>query len=642
MLIVDYHLPHLFFPRVSVCPASTRMTSATAKTTAKIAAKTTTKTTTITTTTKGDSKNNFLAAAATSPITLVFLLLLLLQLQHKQQPSIWRRVWFIAENARQTPSAAVAEPVIVIRHDDDDDTISRLVSLLKENLAKLGVVNTATTTRTIHQHPEQQQDDFHVHLERMAVLIHDSMSLPSRYYHSVSHVFEVAVDDLEVAQDPIAVLAALFHDVVYYHVDGGLTKSQLNIVKDALDDNGDGADGAASVEQEGDNNPNTMIIIGVDQIRKTAGPCEEETLLCMVEHIFGFPEKLRQPPQDDDNDGSELIINIGFQDGLNEFLSALIAVRELQKLHLPLHILAEIAGCIEATIPFRAQDAVTGKSYLDHLHDRLSFVNNTFTLGMPQNRIIKAVQRAAVLANADVGNVGSTDLLRFLDCTWKLLPETNEGLRAGRHFATLREFHFALFKIYGFFRYFIHADLVFSSFSNSNIPDIRKRHAQSIRNIEVGRRYVVAKVMSLSVLSAFAQLTGGDGADEPISLFTADDELLSSTLNNPDQQARQQNVAVHYDEDVYQILSKGRRSEMPFDGRQSPIAAYLHRMLGDDELENILSQVQVYPMTPDAARGLLQHLPRHVVQEVGHGLSRVAPMTRTSEISKLLKSLSLN
>ena len=68
-------------------------------------------------------------------------------------------------------------------------------------------------------------------LESMAIFIHESMSSSSRNYHSVQHVFDISRN----LRDPIAILAALFHDCVYYHVDGGLTEIQEKILCGVLE-----------------------------------------------------------------------------------------------------------------------------------------------------------------------------------------------------------------------------------------------------------------------------------------------------------------------------------------------------------------------------------------------------------------------
>src|SRR5476651_2628561 len=53
-------------------------------------------------------------------------------------------------------------------------------------------------------------------IERMAMLAHSAMENKRRAYHSSGHVFQMCD-----GMNPRQVLAAIFHDVVYYQLDGG-------------------------------------------------------------------------------------------------------------------------------------------------------------------------------------------------------------------------------------------------------------------------------------------------------------------------------------------------------------------------------------------------------------------------------------
>jgi len=57
-------------------------------------------------------------------------------------------------------------------------------------------------------------DTDYTELPKIAELIVQTMTGPWRYFHTPNHIFEVGGED-----DPIEVLAALFHDVVYVQVD---------------------------------------------------------------------------------------------------------------------------------------------------------------------------------------------------------------------------------------------------------------------------------------------------------------------------------------------------------------------------------------------------------------------------------------
>eukprot|EP00957_Ditylum_brightwellii_P085239 6482791-Ditylum_brightwellii.AAC.1 len=243
--------------------------------------------------------------------------------------------------------------------------LQRLVNTLRENLSVLS----AKVTN------EQ--------LEFLAVLIQESMSSSSRVFHSVNHVFDISVD-----ADEITTLSALFHDVIYYNVDGGLSPKQSEILNDVISEEGMGR----------------TPYVKLNLIDSYADP-----LLAMVAAIFGLSS-------------GQILNPFG---GLNEFLSAVVAVRVL-----PLQpaYLAQIAACIEGTIPFRTIDS-KGRTPADILYDRMIASNCNFQLGMTEKEIIDTIHRSVDLSNRDIGNFASPDAGCFLDQTWKLIPETNEHLR---------------------------------------------------------------------------------------------------------------------------------------------------------------------------------------------------------------------
>ena len=450
--------------------------------------------------------------------------------------------------------------------------LGRLVTEMKQHLTALKAKNIT-----------------YAHLESMSITIHHSMSNSSRNYHSVQHVFDISNE----IEDPIAVLSAFFHDCIYYHVDGGMTTQQLELLKGTYRRQHDGS-------------------------YKFVPSCENDELLRMVCCIFGF-----QPNEE-------------IKAGLNEFLSAVIAVRELEK-NLTIDQLAQIACCIELTIPFRCANTETGETAAQRLHKNMQQATNQFNLNLSDEDLVNSVQRACILANSDVGNFGSQDLHWFLDNTWSLLPETNESLRQ-QYLYTIKEFHHGIFKMYGFFVYFIRPDLIFQSFKG--VPDDEYLSAlkdQCTRNLVVGKKYVGAKLLSMSVLAAFAELTGGDA---PMSLFLGDlpsRHRRSTTIEEqlpfiPTEEMEDVDV------DVYNLLAVGRRSETSFDIRQSPLAAFIYGRLGDKGSSNALAATKLHPMERENAIQFLSALPRDVVEVIALNMKMVA-LSRSQLIEAVLDEL---
>jgi hypothetical protein len=459
--------------------------------------------------------------------------------------------------------------------------IARLILRVQDSLRQLGV--------------DVDVDGADRKIEAMSILIHESMSISSRNFHSVQHVFDISRN----LRDPVAVLAALFHDCVYYHVDGGLTGLQQRKL-------------AGAVEFESSLTSAGLVITDTD--------VSTYPLLYMVKKIFGYST-------------GQAVSNM---QGLNEFLSAIIAVRELQDF-LPKSALAQIAACIEATIPFRGVNTETGETAMDRLYKRLQEVNQSEHLNMPDEEIVTAVQRACILANEDVENFGTSDRTWFLDNTWSLMTETNEALRH-QHLYSVMEFQFAIVKMNAFFN-FLAPSVVFACFRGVPGPqEMESKLSEAQRNLEVGRKYVGAKLLSTSLLAAFAVLTGGDA---PISLFMGDlpsrhrvSMRLEDTLPTVDEDV----LMAHCDMDVYLLLSEGRRTETAFDIKQSPLAAYLYGCLGDKGLEGILKAVKFYPMTPESANELLAILPSIPTSKIANQMAKVA-LSRAAGIRKIAADL---
>lgn len=476
----------------------------------------------------------------------------------------------VAGSSRPLPAAYDEERCGAVRKHT---YMARLILKMDECLSLLGV--------------DTQSDAVIAKMESMAILIHESMSISSRNYHSVQHVFDISKD----LKDPIEILAALFHDCVYYHVDGGLSKRQAEILE-----------GITAA-------PNSVCYLKKGY---------EEPLLTMVAYIFDFSE------------GQELKPLMG----VNEFLSAVIAVRELNDL-LPKHMLASIACCIEATIPFRPTTPETGTP-MDRLHAHMQNANEKCGLQMSEEDIVRSVQRAVRVTNEDVANFGQDDQGWFLDNTWNLLPESNAALRH-QYLYTVKDFQFAVFKMYGFFS-FLKPTVVFQQFHG--VPtdeEYTRRTNGAARNIAVGRKYIGAKLLSISVVAAFAELTGGDA---PISLFMGDlpsRNRVSRRLEDSLPHYREDELK-GCDFDVYRLLSQGRKSETAFDIKQSPLAAYLYAYLSDDGVEEIMQDVKTYPMDEEIALTLLKRLPRSAIEIVAHNLARIA-QSRSELIRRVVRKL---
>lgn len=356
-------------------------------------------------------------------------------------------------------------------------------------------------------------------IERWGFSIHAALSAAGREFHNHDHVIDLVGDG-----DPLEVIAALYHDAVYIQVDRGPPHSMRDELSGVL---AQGADGWRVLPA-------------------AAGPVTGEVL-----HVFG-------------RDVGDMVTPTT---GLNEFASALVASIQLaQALSREQRI--AIAACIEQTIPFRVDP-------VPDLHRRLA------ELGLAGDVLEQAVCRAVRVGNRDVENFSDNDAARFLDNTWKLLPESNPALHSPMVY-TVRDYRIALLKMEAFLSW-LPAERVFHSWNDEPRPEIHARRvARTAGNLELAVRYLRAKLYSIGLIEAISEVTGGD---VPVDYFMGG---LKSPCR-PDMKRIDQFLPVlpdahDLDLPLHRLLAEGRASESSFDTGPSPLGAFLHATVGEREV----------------------------------------------------------
>jgi hypothetical protein len=354
-------------------------------------------------------------------------------------------------------------------------------------------------------------------IERWGFSIHAALSASGREFHNHDHVIE-----LVAGCHPLEVIAALYHDAVYVQVDQGPPRSMRDELTSVLAQCADG-----------------WRVLPAAAVSRATGD---------VLHVFGRRVGDVVTPTT----------------GLNELSSALVAAIQLEHaLDRDLRIV--VAACIEQTIPFRA-DPVPG------LHARLA------ELGLVGTALEAAIRSAVRVGNRDVENFADNDAARFLDNTWKLLPESNPALHAPMVY-TVRDYRAALLKMEGFLAA-LPAERVFHSWDDEPRPEVHARRiARAAGNIELAVRYLRAKLYSIGLVEAIAEVTGGD---VPVDYFMGGPK---SALR-PQRRTIEQHLpalpdATDLDPALHRLLAEGRASESSFDTGPSPLGAFLHGAVGD-------------------------------------------------------------
>jgi hypothetical protein len=250
--------------------------------------------------------------------------------------------------------------------------------------------------------------------------------------------------------------------------------------------------------------------------------------------------------------------------GLNELSSALVATIQLEPA-LSREQRLVIAACIEQTIPFRVDP-------VPELYRRLG------ELGLSGPALDAAIRSAVRVGNRDVENFADNDAARFLDNTWKLLPESNPALHAPMVY-TVHDYRVALLKMENFLAW-LPAERVFHSWDDEPRPEVHARRvARATGNIELAVRYLRAKLYSIGLVEAIAELTGGD---VPVDYFMGG----VKSARRPAMKTIEQFLPTLPDADdldppLHRLLAEGRASESSFDTGPSPLGAFLHAAVGD-------------------------------------------------------------
>ncbi len=357
-------------------------------------------------------------------------------------------------------------------------------------------------------------------IERWGFSIHMALSAPGREYHNHDHVV-----DLIAEGDPLEVIAALYHDAVYIQVDQGLPpsmKSELGTVL-AHEDAGWRILPAAA-------GPITGDVLGV------------------------FDKKV-----------GDIVTGTS---ALNELASALVASIQLANA-LSREQRIAIAACIEQTIPFRADP-------VPHLHDRLVL------LGLEGATLDTTMRRAVRLGNRDVDNFSDNEPARFLDNTWKLLPESNPALHSPLVY-TVRDYRVALQKMESFLGS-LPAERVFHSWGDEPKPEAyARRVARTTGNLQLAVRYLRAKLFAIGIVEAITEVSGGD---VPVDYFMGAPKSQQSRtdLRRIEQFLPSLAPARDLDPSLHRLLAEGRASESSFDTGPSPLGAFLHATVGESEM----------------------------------------------------------
>ena len=470
-------------------------------------------------------------------------------------------------------------PKPVKTEDDAASILARLESILKASIEAL-------QSDEKKQSCKLAKDD----TAQLARLILRSMDTPGRVYHSMGHVFDIS----KPMEDPVLLLSALFHDVIYYSIDKSFSEEQAKALGSTLQ--------RTPIAGEA----------GSDQPLALATNLDDQPLVDMVVRLYGFDLGATLPKL-----------------GLNEFLSAVIGVNVLSP-WLDTPELMQIAACIEATIPFRP--TVDGKSPMDRLYDRLKLVCPDQT----EEWLVDTVRMAARTANCDLCSFDSDDRKFFMDSSWKLIPEFRPVVLSED--CSLQEYHDEMLALGGRTK-FLRASVpkIFQSFRQvPSDEEMVSKQSKTYENLDMIMEYAHIRMLQLMVLVDFVRAIGEDPTSVKLrpllSMGLPVLEAGTYDVPPPPTEGPASSLTVEQQDEIRNWLVDGRGLDFSWDPSRSPLAAFLYDRLGGPPgvyaaVEVGKQQREQEKVTPadDTDFDLLKFLPKDAVVTIASCLGDVLP-----------------
>lgn len=426
-------------------------------------------------------------------------------------------------------------------------------------------------------------------LERIALVIYEAMSQPARSYHGIDHAMAVARTD-----DPVERLAGLFHDVVYLQIDRGISP----LIKDLL-----GLQIDSSRWR-------------VERFAKGAPSDAERRCLALFD----------SPTWQD----------LGTESGLNEALSALVATRLLEGIIAPSALLS-VQGTIEATIPFRGDEA------LKTLRKRLGAQNQAGSLQIDNAHLDEMIDTAARVANRDVQSFAAPSTAEFLSSTWLLFCELDPTLNQGRCYS-VRTYRKALHAMERLLTKRVEPKNVFVAARESDLKAVAAQREIAKVNLSLAILYMRIKLFPLALIEALAECTGGDA---PVEIFLGhpndpqsvaswatrelDKHLKSGKKSHPQFEA-------NLDAEIFQLLWIGRSGVNSFDLAHSPLGALLFAEYGGPYLVARHDEALAFFEGSLGALPFLQKQAPAIVQMIAERIASVSTTRRVATV-QLLRTL---
>src|SRR5262245_39626301 len=175
------------------------------------------------------------------------------------------------------------------------------------------------------------------------------------------------------------------------------------------------------------------------------------------------------------------------------------------------------------------------------------------------------------------------------------------------------------------------AERVFHTWGDEPKPEIHARRvARTTGNLELAVRYLRAKLYSIALVEALAEVSGGD---VPIDYFMGGHKAPGL----PDEQRQMRTIerflpalpdAHDLDPSLHRLLAEGRASESSFDTGPSPLGAFLHAAVGEREVMRGVELAKRWWAGASDAASFLAGQPRRPVAAIARAAANIIDTRR--------------
>jgi hypothetical protein len=334
--------------------------------------------------------------------------------------------------------------------------------------------------------------------------------------------------------------------------------------------------------------------------------------------------------------------------GMNEFLSAVVALDAMRDAGLSEKQQLKVASIIEATFPFKGQEFIATRA--ERLKEASALLSEKALSPDEQKETIKA---GIAMASRDVGNfIGGSPLPDksehdrigvLVRGSWRLLPENSLVMR-DRNYAP-QDYTRSIQGMAEFLSLpFLKPQNLYHHYEGFP-PDaqLRTMHQLAQQTIDGEKLYNRTKIVEAAFLESLEGVTRAPG-ESPTALpdFVAKLDVRKLEKKLPELKTETERA-------VYSLLSEGRGEAMSYDAfasGKSPIAAFLAERVGVTELaklgDEISKKLSAPPNTAESRQHAYPEIITSVINALGaHHTSQIVAALRQGQTPDRLRALDM-